>query len=274
MQLKLLIYFLLFHFTLLYSQKKHEIGIFIGKFNLISNIGKNIHTEIIPINWNNNYLSRSVGFNYFYNLNLRENIKLYFFLNEINFNNVNSMNYYIYKNNKENKNLIASIGLNFNYFFWTINRKKKIQIIPYIFGGLEIINYKTTKNNYNYNLIDNKNNKIIKYNIVNTNKFSNINSKITFSLNSGIGIKLNFNKNFIFFTECELHPTFINDLDYNFNKQNKINYIINDNKLLSQSYLNLFIKKFQNNLQEKKIKNNFINDWYIITGVGITYTFS
>lgn len=273
MQLKLLIYFLLCHFTLLYSQKKNEIGVFMGKCNLISNIGKYTHTEMMPVNWNNKYSSKSIGLNYIYNLNLRQSINLHILLNEIIFNNSYSINYDIYRNKKENKNLMTNVGLNFNYAFWEKNNKNNIQIIPYIFGGLEFITYKTIKNNHNYKLLDKHVNKDIKYNIVNIYEFIQKNSTTTLSLNSGIGIKLIFNNNWIVFTEFGLHPTFIDDLDYNFNKHNKINYTLNNNKLLSQSYLNLFIKKFQNNLQQRQVKTNFINDWCIITGVGITYTF-
>lgn len=282
MYLKLLIYFLFFHFTLLYS-KKHEIGTFIGKLNLISNIGKNTHTEIIPINWNNSS-SKSIGISYSYNVNLQQSIKLHALFNNIIFDNFNSMNYNIYKSKKVNNNFIINTGLSYNYYFWKANNQKTIQIIPYVFGGIEITRYRTIKNHYNYKLIDktNKNinntisNKNIKYNIVNINninEFNETNHKTTLSLKSGFGIQINFTKNWIFCTEIALHPTFINDLDYNFNKNNKINYNLNNNKLLSQSYLNLFIKKFQNNLQKKPVYSNFINDWYIVTGIGITYTF-
>lgn len=276
MQFKLLIYFLFFYFTftLLYS-KKHETGIFIGNFNLISNIGKNIHTEIMPINWNNS-TSKSIGFHYIHNINKQQNIKLDILFNNITFDNYKSMNYNIYKNKKINHNIITNIGINLNHYFWNIQNQPSTQIIPYIFGGIEIMTYQTTKHNYNYKLIDhvrkytNTRSKNIKNYIVNINTF---NCKTTLALKYGLGFQINFNKNWIFFTEFSLHPTFINDLDYNFNKNNKINYDINNNKLLSQSYLNIFIKKFQNDLQKQQIQNNFTNDWCIITGIGITYKF-
>lgn len=271
MQLKLLIYFLFFFFTISYS-KKHEIGIFIGNFNLISNIGKYTHAEIIPVNWNNSK-STSIGINYIYKLNSRHNIKLNIILSNLIFNNSKSMNYNIYKNKQINDNIITNIGINFNYYFWNQNvHQKTMQINPYIFGGLEILNYQTKKNYYNYQL-NNNFNKTIKYNIVNINTLNKKINKTTLSLSYGFGIQLNYIKNWIFFSEISLHPTFINDLDYNFNKQNKINYNINNNTLLSQPYLNIFIKKFQNDTQKRKIVNNITNDWYIITNIGATYIF-
>lgn len=270
MKLKVGIFFLFFCFVFSYSQR-HEIGIFGGIPSLIGDVRNTNFIKSFFSSFDIYKLPNTLGLNYKYNLNSRQSIRLNLFYNKIVFDKIFPLHDYNYNRIEVDKNSLMESMFIFEYYFWDINDEYNLKTSPYIFQGLGILNYKTREYFYNYQFFT-SNNLIIKNHIKTTVDFQEINKTI-FTLNFGFGIKIKFNDNWSFVLDVGFYPTFVDNLDYSSIKENKINKKIIDSKLLFDPYSNFFNQKLKNDLWKRQFGNSFTNDWYIVTGFGISYAF-
>jgi len=274
MKIKLGISFIIGIITIAFSQR-HEISVFGGIPNLIGDVGKTNYLQPIPT-FVATDISVSAGLNYRYNINPRQSIRLNLMYNNISFNDKNALEDYRYNREISGKNKLLEAGLLFEYYFWDINDEHKIKTSPYIFGGVSAFQYDTRKYDYSYELLtDASGNKILP---VDPNDFKS-NTLITedkatgFAVNFGIGVKVKFNYNWIFFAEVGFRPTFTDNLDYSNSEPKDVTFSIVDTELLSEPFYTEVINEHKKNVSKTQTGNPITNDWFVVTGIGIGYAF-
>ncbi|MBV7441202.1 PorT family protein [Weeksellaceae bacterium TAE3-ERU29] len=245
------IFFLSLSSSVIFAQK-HELGVFLGGANLISDIGKSDYVSPVPnILEGDNDIPLAVGVIYRYNLNPQQSLRVNLNYASVFGSNEYANNEYRKLLNKSYSNTILELSAIFEYNFFPINGEQESAHSPYIFAGLGL--FGTYKDIYNFS----KENNILK--IDKDEEF-----KLNYSIPFGAGYKYKFNWNWIAGIEVGFRPTFIDYLDKGIVEEGDLYFTKGfDN----EEKLNI-IKKYK-----AEIGDNRKNDWYVFTGLTLTYTF-
>jgi hypothetical protein len=250
----------LFVFTICLSQiifaQRHEIGVFAGGANVIGDVGKSTYINPFPTRTEKGgklFFPISIGGLYRFNINPQMGFRLNVSYSKVGASDHLSDEQYKVDRNKNFRNDIIEGSLMFEYNFFNFNDAQKTAQSPYIFVGVGAFASKgkeydfdgTTSTEY-------PNGKIIEKTKYNTN----------LSLPFGVGYKMRFNYNWVFSIETGVRYTGIDNIDYNVGKFSDV-FIENmaTNKDLSNEY-------------NKRVFGNTSNkDWYVISGISLTYSF-
>lgn len=195
----------------------NEVGLFVGGSNYIGDIGPEYY--INP----NNLMG---GVIYKWNLNPRIAFRGTFTLTNLSSDDANATNKARNERGIRFTNSIKEIavGLEFNYFEYNLDDYRKTRT-PYILVELAAFNYNVATNEtapqqYEYN------------------------SKTAYAIPFGIGYKTKLVNDFAIALELRARYTFVDDIDYNNNEINSLNF-----------------------------GNPKSNDWYMLSGISIVYSF-
>ncbi|PHS10895.1 MAG: hypothetical protein COA88_01000 [Kordia sp.] len=205
--------------------QKHEVGLFLGGSNVISDVGS---TDVINPN------DVVIGGVYKWNRTPRYSFRL-----SVNYANVHG------EDSKSNdskqrardysfRNAIkeVSVGIEYNLINFDLHDRNRLftKITPYVYSGLSF---------FHYDALYLKGGKTVQ-------KF---NSHSTFAIPLSLGVKTTLSSRFILGFETGVRYTFTDDLDGSNPVRDKAPY------------------------ESLKFGNTKNNDWYVFTGVTLTYTF-
>ncbi|MGM5631551.1 DUF6089 family protein [Apibacter raozihei] len=258
---------------LLFAQK-HEIGISIGKANIIGDIGKSNYIELFPMDMER--LPISIGALYRLNLNNRQSLRFNLIYNRVFFDDYEASEDYRYTRGLAGDNTIIEASAVFEYYFFDINDIKRSGSSPYIFGGIAAyasndLDFKINHDTY-YNADGSPRTPVSPTDfqtIVDTKK----SNRFDFSIPFGVGYKFKFNYNWLVSFEVGARYTLQDNLDYSAIETNK--FEINTSPLLNEpAYESEIGKRNAEIIGRHQTGNTFkSNDWYLIWGFNITYTF-
>ncbi|MCB9202578.1 MAG: outer membrane beta-barrel protein [Flavobacteriales bacterium] len=275
MKFKIGISFIIGIVSFCFSQR-HELGITLGSPNIIGDIGKTNYIQPIPINSNGD-ISFTGGINYRYNPNPRQSYRLNLLYNTIKFDDRLAFEDYRYARGLYDKNDILEASAVFEYYFFDINDEHEFAVSPYIFGGLGFAKYNSKEFTYNYEFYrDSNGDKIVdtsRPDYFNSYTTYDKNSETAFALNFGVGLKVKFNYNWIFFAEVGFRPTNVDNLDYSYTKLQNIQQNIVDDELLTSPFYEEVQNRFDADRATRQTGNPKTNDWYVVSGIGIAYAF-
>ena len=230
------------------NAQRNELGISLGGANSIGDIGTGNYINPFPVktsNYDNVKAPISLGLLYRFNFNPHMGIRANLAYAHVVATDKKSAEKYKIERSKSFSNSIFEGSLLFEYNFFNINDIQERSHSPYIFGGIGLAMYNKLAINYN-----DKNNTI---------SYVNDGKESTLVLPIGIGYKYRFNYNWIISVETGFRYTNKDNLDYN-------NLSINNPEDLEDYQI-------QDIYRKSRFGNLSNNDWYVITGFTLTYSF-
>lgn len=255
--------FFLLNATSLFAQR-HEIGAFLGGANLIADVGSESYINPFPNRQEGGKLGVPVvvGAIYRFNFNPYMGFRLGFYHSQVNNNDQNSNQLYKRRRNAFYKNNITEGSLLFEYNFLPINDENNGHS-PFIFAGIggflssekevyfrETAIYDAAGNVVEPSGIDERKKRV---------------GNISFPI--GVGYKIKFNYNWVIAAEVGFRYTNSDKLDYSEYTFNK-NLFDQDGNLRPDADINTY-----NDYRKKHIGNISNTDWYVFTGLSLTYAF-
>ena len=266
----------LFVFILCFSQltfaQRHELGIFAGGANVIGDVGKASYINPFPTKTEAGgkiYLPISIGGLYRFNINPQMGFRANISYSKVGASNHRAKEQYKLEKDvdghyKNFRNNIVEGSLMFEYNFFNINDDQQNAQSPYIFVGVGAFSAKGKEYDYDSTVsTEYPSGKIIKKSKYKTN----------LSLFFGVGYKVRFNYSWILSFETGIRYTNVDYIDYNtgkftdrFIEAKKIEYDkYKNDPTLSQPLKDFYDEKNYGNLSNK--------DWYVLTGISLTYSF-
>jgi hypothetical protein len=216
---KLVLFTVIIFITMTSKAQINEVGLFVGGSNYIGDIGPEYY--INP----NNFMG---GVIYKWNMNPRISFRGTFTYAQISSNDADATNKARFNRGMRFTNSIKelAVGVEFNYFEYNLNDYKKTQT-PYLLIEFAAFNYNVVKSEYPAG-----------------SRQYNYESKTAYAIPFGIGYKTKLVYDFAIAFEIRARYTFEDDIDYNNQEINSLNF-----------------------------GNPDSNDWYMLTGVSIVYSF-
>lgn len=231
------------------SAQRHELGLFMGGANVIGDVGKGSYINPFPVKQTANgsyFLNGSLGALYRFNFNPYMGLRANLSVSRVAAGDYVSGEQYKVDRKENFSNSIIEGSILYEYNFTDINDDQYFAHSPYIFFGVGLANYR----HQIYDL--DKNNKV-----VSVSKREN-----DFVIPFGVGYKVKFNYNWVISAETGFRYTGKDALDYNNPKFT--------DRLLKAGQIDPLI---QSNIDNKIFGNISNNDWYVLTGLTLTYTF-
>ncbi|WP_413532691.1 DUF6089 family protein [Empedobacter brevis] len=250
----------LFVFTLCLSQimfaQRHELGIFAGGANVIGDVGKSSYINPFPTKTESGgkiFLPISIGGLYRFNINPQMGFRANISYSKVAAGDHRSKEQYKIDRNKNFRNNIIEGSLMFEYNFFNINDDQENAQSPYIFVGIGAFSAKGKEYDYDSTVsTEYPYGKIIEKTKYNTD----------LSIPFGVGYKVRFNYNWILSFETGVRYTNVDYIDYNRGKfSERFKEAIADGTLSKDEY------------NKRVYGNTSNNDWYVLTGVSLTYSF-
>lgn len=242
--------------TSLFAQR-HELGLFLGGANLISDIGSENYINPIPSRLKNGKLGVPAvgGVLYRFNFNPHMGFRLGLSYAQVNDHDMNSGQLYKRQRKAFFKNNIAEGSLLFEYNFFPINDEGNAHS-PFIFAGIGAFSSRENEVYYRETAIVDENGNVIEPVGIDTRKKTVAN----FSFPVGAGYKLKVGYNWVIAAEVGFRYTNTDRLDLSA-------YSFNDNIYNEDGSLRGDIGEY------KTIGNISNTDWYVFTGLSLTYAF-
>lgn len=265
---------ILFAFISAFSQK-HELGVFLGGANAITDIGRTEHINPFYQSFSGNVSTSSVpltfGLLYRFNLNPQQGLR--FGLSYANFfgNDYSAVEDYRKKRGYGYSQNIYEASILYEYNFFPINTEQHRAFSPYIFAGVGAfaythLDYKVT---HKFKSTGNPSTpKDFDTQILNAKR-----KKFSYTIPFGAGLKYRFRYNWIISAEVGVRPTLIDELDLSSAQPNDFSYVI-ETGLDSFPGVEEEIKNRNKNIiTQRQVGDQSNNDWYVFTGLTLTYTF-
>lgn len=257
-------------FSLSFAQR-HEIGVFAGGANVIGDIGKSNYINPMPVSYNSEKITDRIpyalGLIYRFNFNPYMGIRASaMFSRVVGSDWVAPEDYkkerqYAYKNN------ITEGSLLFEYNFFDINDQYGKKHSPYIFGGIAAYMYDELKYNVTNSFARDENGVIIDPPSVHTEITSKAEKQTAFTLPFGAGYKYKY-RSFVISAEVGFRYTKTDNLDHSFAKES--DFTFNNEPGIDENVL----ENLNTNIIKSRQVGNMSNyDWYVFTGITLTYSF-
>lgn len=266
---------LLLIFVLGYTQaQKHEVGLFLGGANGITDVGRSDYINPFPRKaTNGTMLPIAIGFIYRYNLNPQQSLRFNLDYATFGDNDINSTEDYRYYRGASYNNKVIEASILFEYNFFPINSEQKFAHSPYIFAGIGAFGY--NKNTYtvtNSFVRDTDGNIDTTATTFDTSVESDSKKEFAFTVPFGVGYKVKFNWNWIIGAEVGFRPTGSDGLDMGAAKEKDFTFVNEDG--LTGSFSEEEIENSNNSvIGSYNIGNRTNRDWYVFSGLTLTYTF-
>lgn len=256
--------------SLSFSQR-HEIGVFVGGANVIGDIGRNNFINPAPVSFQTNETTGRIPFAFggIYRFNF--NPYMGFRFNAI-FSKVIGSDYVAperYKKRRDYtyKNSIWEASVLFEYNFLNINDFYGSPHSPYIFFGIGAFMYDELHYNVDHTFTRDENGVILDPPSIHTEIQTAASKKTKFALPFGAGYKYK-RKNFVISAEVGFRYTKTDNLDFSF--ANEKDFTFNMEPGLDPEQIEILNS---NIIKSRQVGNTSNYDWYVFTGLTLTYTF-
>ncbi|MCK0205012.1 type IX secretion system protein PorG [Ornithobacterium rhinotracheale] len=271
---KIVIAFLLISTSIAFGQR-HEVGVFLGGTNAISDIGRTDYINPLPKKVNGSFkIPATFGVLYRRNLNPQQSIRLGLtYASFIDSDLLAVENYRRYRGASYTNSLLELSAV-FEYNFFPINYEQRSAQSPYIFAGVAVFLHPRPKYDIYFQNFENSANRKGYETIVKEKNGQQLSMSVPF----GVGYKVKFDWNWILGFEVGFRPTFVDNLDLAWVKDSDVS-VFKQKGLeyaggsLSPKELNDDIERKISEVIEKRQLGDAKNDWYVFTGFTLTYTF-
>ncbi|MRI62569.1 hypothetical protein EDM00_00950 [Ornithobacterium rhinotracheale] len=272
---RIVVFFLSIITGISYGQR-HELGVFLGGTNAISDIGRTDYINPMPKKVNGSFkVPATFGLIYRRNLNPQQSLR--FGLTYASFIDSDYLAVEEYRRYRglSYTNSLLELSTLFEYNFFPINTEQRSAHSPYIFAGLAgFMHPKPKYEVYYQNYEDNTENRAGYQTVVKENNGNQLSMSIPF----GVGYKVKFNWNWILSAEVGFRPTFVDNLDMAWVEEGDVETfkqvgLTYAGATLTEEQLNADLEKKTKEIIEKRQLGDTKNDWYVFTGFTLTYTF-
>lgn len=267
---KLLLLIFGFLCSLSYAQR-HEIGIFAGGANVIGDIGKDNYINPLPVSYfTQERVGRApiaLGGIYRFNFNPYMGLRLNALYGKVIGSDYTTVDKYKKERDYTFINNIIEGSLIFEYNFFSINDFDGSKHSPYIFMGLGAFMYDKMLYEVNHSFTRNEQGVILNPPTIYT-EIETIKEKETkFTIPFGAGYKYKY-RNFVISAEVGFRYTKTDNLDYSFSNEKDFTFNVEPGLDLDQ------VETLNSNIiKSRQVGNTSNYDWYVFTGLTLTYTF-
>lgn len=268
-------------FTLLFNThaQRHEIGVFLGGANGITDIGRTDYIYPFPqkIDKEIPSIPYAVGAIYRFNLNPQMGLRANLMYAKIIGNDINAREDYRFTRGLNYKNNIIEGSILFEYNFFDFNTIQKSAHTPYIFAGIGAFASKELTYAINHTPGTAADGTPLFPDPANPNGFiSTLTGKEKFAFNYnipfGAGYKFKYNWNWVIGAEIGVRATNTDKLDYSI--ANVDDFTITTDPLLeAEPFQEVVNTRNQNFITPRQTGDVSDMDWYVFTGLTLTYTF-
>ena len=254
--------------------QKHELGVFLGHPNIIGDIGKTNYIQPFPNSFQGNRIGHTLGILYRFNLNPQQSLRLNLNYNKVTFADDEAREDYRTRRDFHGTNRIFEASVSFEYYFFEVNDVVKNASSPYIFAGVGVFaaDFREGGDIIHSAVRDNAG----AVTGVSTSIDWIENLKFQYTIPFGIGYKIKFDYNWLIAFEVGVRLTNTETLDKNFVPTDGFNSDLNlgdEADLAQQPWADIITNRNTDITNANQTGNLSTVDWYVNTGVGITYTF-
>lgn len=258
-------------FSLSFAQR-HEIGIFAGSANVIGDIGKTNYINPLPVSYDADKVTDRIPFAlgaiYRFNFNPHMGVRASVIHSRVVGSDHVASEDYKRDRGYSYKNYITEGSLLFEYNFFDINDEHGKNHSPYIFAGIGAFMYNENKYTVENTFARDENGTIIQPVYIHTDISAKAEKQTAFTMPFGAGYKLRYKRNFMISAEVGFRYTQTDNLDLSFAKEGDFTFY-NDPGLNQDDLLELN----SNIIKSRQVGNMSNHDWYVFTGITLTYTF-
>lgn len=257
-------------FSLSYAQR-HEIGVFIGGSNVIGDIGKSNYINPTPVSYfTDERIGRvpfALGGIYRFNFNPYMGFRLNAMYGKVIGSDYVAPEQYKRRRDYTYKNNIVEGSLIFEYNFLNINDYDGSRHSPYIFAGVGAFMYDKMLYTVNQSFARDENGVILDPPSIHTEIEAKKEKETMFTIPFGAGYKYKY-RNFVLSAEVGFRYTKTDNLDYSF--ANEKDFTFNVEPGLDPNEVDILNS---NIIKSRQVGNMSNYDWYVFTGLTLTYTF-
>lgn len=258
-------------FSLSFAQR-HEIGIMAGGTNVIGDIGRSNYINPMPVSHKTDEtierIPFAVGLLYRFNFNGHMGVRFNALYGKVLGADVAAPEQYKKDRDYVYKNNILEGSLVFEYNFFDINNEHGRKHSPYIFGGIGAFMYDQNKYVVNNTFTRDANGVIIMPETVSTEIIGKPEKKTSFTMPFGAGYKYKYRRSFVISAEVGFRYTTTDNLDHSF--ANESDFTFNNEPGINEADLD---QLNSNIIKSRQVGNMSNYDWYVFTGLTLTYTF-
>ena len=253
--------------------QRHEIGVFGGGANVIGDIGRSNYINPMPVSYNSGKISDklpiAMGLIYRFNFNPHMGVRFNAMYGKVIGSDKTAPEEYKKERGYTYKNNILEGSLVFEYNFFDINNEDGKKHSPYIFAGVGAFMF--DKNLYTVNHTFGRDPITgVLYNppTTQTDISTRTEKETSFTVPFGAGYKMKLKQQFVISAEVGFRYTQSDNIDHSFSSYN--DFTFNSEPGLDE---NTISELNSNIVRSRQVGNTSNYDWYVFTGLTLTYTF-
>lgn len=271
----LLIVILGLFFSLTIAQR-HEIGVFGGGANIIGDIGRSNYINPMPVSYNSQKITDklpiALGLVYRFNFNPHMGVRFNAIYGKVIGNDALAPEAYKKERGYAYKNSILEGSLLFEYNFFDINNENAAKHSPFIFAGIGAFMYDKNSYTVTHTFATGPNGNVIVPNEINSEITTKSEKQSSFSFPIGAGYKIKYKHNWVLAAEVGFRYTQTDNLDHSFASADDFTFIT-EAGLDQAPFETEIIRRNQSAIESRQVGNTSNFDWYVFTGLTLTYTF-
>lgn len=254
--------------------QKHELGVFLGGANGITDIGRTDFINPLPKDYESGQptIPIAIGAIYRFNLNPQQSLRLNLDYARFIDNDRLAAEDYRYNRGAKYSQSLFEGSIVFEYNFFPINSEQQRAHSPYIFAGAGVFGYNHPEYQVAHQLVEGSTAPTSPTDFETVIEKSN-KTKFSYTIPFGAGYKYKFNWQWIAAVEIGVRPTIVDDLDLAFAEPEDFTYTIQDGLEAFEGVTEEIQRRNDELIIERQVGDHSNNDWYVFTGLTLTYTF-
>lgn len=252
--------------------QRHEIGIFAGGANVIGDIGKSNYINPFPVSYGSEKLMDRVPFAigaiYRFNFNPYMGVRFNGIFSRVVGSDSSAPEQYKKQRDYAYKNNIIEGSLVFEYNLFDINDENGRKHSPYIFGGVGAFMYDKPTYSVNTTFVRDDLGVIVQPETTQSELISKTQKETNFTLPFGVGYKYKYRRSFVISAEVGFRYTSTDNLDFSYADESDFTFT-SEPGVNEQDVNNIH----SNIIKSRQVGNMSNSDWYVFTGITLTYTF-
>ena len=254
--------------------QKHEVGLFLGGANGITDVGRTDFINPLPKSFDKGEptIPIAIGAIYRFNLNPQQSLRLNLDYSRFIDNDKLAAEDYRYDRGAKYSQSLFEASVVFEYNFFPINAEQERGHSPYIFAGAGVFGYNHPEYKVTHQLYDGSTAPTSAQDFETLIEKSN-KTNISYTIPFGAGYKYKFRWNWIVAAEVGVRPTMVDDLDMAFAQPEDFSYVIEPGLETYNGISQEIQKRNDELIIGRQLGDHSNNDWYVFTGLTLTYTF-
>lgn len=256
--------------------QRHEIGVFGGGANVIGDIGRSNYINPMPVSYNSDKITDklpiALGLIYRFNFNPHMGVRFNAIYGKVIGNDAVAPEKYKKERDYAYKNNILEGSLLFEYNFFDINNENAAKHSPYIFAGVGAFMYDKNLYTISHTFARDENGVVIVPESIDTQVSTKTEKESNFTFPIGAGYKIKYKHNWVISAEVGFRYTRTDNLDHSFSNYSDFTFITEPG-LDQPPYEDEVWVRNLNAIRSRQVGNTSNYDWYVFTGLTLTYTF-